>query len=232
MIDINCSPEVQSIAAYIRATDLPFCVTSTYRPGAVTASGNPSRHGMRLAVDLAGPVPSRDSAVLAAIFNAFLPVEAHLSELIYAGPQASFNIKHGKRVGKYAQELHHDHVHVSVDRGTILTNLVPSRVVEVEVVAPAPVNAQEEFEEMSEPMDALTAPNGGAWVLTKDGGVRAYKDAPFYGSYPGLRPEHRQGERTFVRIEPNGDGYVIYSAGNEPYAFDAQVYARIQAGEI
>jgi hypothetical protein len=232
MADLNCSPEVQGIAAFLKSTGVAAVATSTLRPGAVTAAGYPSRHGMGLAVDWDAPVARDDSAELAAIFNAFLPVERHLAELIYAGPQVSFNIKHGKRVGKYAQAQHHDHVHVAVDKGTILANIAPSPVDEVGEIAPAPPNHQEDQEEMTEPMDALCAPGGGTWVLTKDGGVRAYKNAPFYGSYPALRPENRQGERTFVRIEPYEDGYVLYSAGDEQYHFNSGVWAQIQRGEI
>lgn len=232
MPDLNCSPEVQGIAAYLKATGTPSIATSTLRPGAVTKSGNPSRHGKGLAVDWAVAGARDDSEELARIFNAFLPVERHLAELIYAGPQVDFNIQDGKRVGKYAEDDHHDHVHVSVDKGTILANIAPSPVDEVGEIAPAPPNYQEEQEEMSEPMDALCAPGGGTWVLTKDGGVRAYKGAPFYGSYPGLRPENRQGDRTFVRIEPHEDGYVLFSAGDEQYHFTSSVWERIKAGEI
>ncbi len=72
---------------------------------------------------------------------------------------------------------------------------------------------------MAEPVDALAAPGGGCWVLTRDGGVRAYHGAPFKGSYPGLPPEQRQGERTFVAIEALGSGYRLRSSGNEEYAF-------------
>lgn len=73
---------------------------------------------------------------------------------------------------------------------------------------------------MADPVDALAAPGGGCWVLTRDGGVRAYHGAPFLGSYPGLPPAARQGERTFVEIEANSmGGYTLTSAGGETYAF-------------
>jgi hypothetical protein len=57
---------------------------------------------------------------MGAIFRAFKPVESQLYELIYAGPQVSYNIKRGKQVAKYAVADHHDHVHVSVDRGVFI----------------------------------------------------------------------------------------------------------------
>lgn len=73
---------------------------------------------------------------------------------------------------------------------------------------------------MADPVDALAAPGGGVWVLTRDGGVRAYHGAPFFGSYPGLPPEARQGERSFVALEHNDrGGYTLISSGNETYAF-------------
>lgn len=73
---------------------------------------------------------------------------------------------------------------------------------------------------MADPVDAVCAPTGGAWVLTRDGGVRAYHGAPFHGSYPGLPPEARQGERVFVEIRLNDrGGYDLISSGNEKYSF-------------
>jgi hypothetical protein len=218
MVDLHCSPEVESIVAYLKASGVPFVVTSTIRPGAITISGKPSLHAVGLACDVAWQRPSRDSEELARIFRVFERVEGQLAELIYAGPQVSYNIKNGKRVHKYAERIHHDHVHVAVRKGRLLAP---------QEHTPAPpsseqVTNEETSEDMAEPMDAMCAPEGGAWVVTKDGGVRAYKGAPFYGSYWDLPPEGRQGERTFVGIEPRDDGakgYMIRSSGGELYRF-------------
>ena len=103
MIAPDCSPEVEAIIAYGTSTGVPMKVTSTLRPGAITAAGHRSLHGQGLAVDYAAAHPGWDTDELADIFHVFLPVEKHLAELIYAGPQVSFNIKDGRRVGKYAQ---------------------------------------------------------------------------------------------------------------------------------
>lgn len=69
----------------------------------------------------------------------------------------------------------------------------------------------------------ISYPDGsGGWRLHADGGVFTWGTAPFYGSYPGLPPEARQGERTFVKIEPRGDGqpgYVLISNHGERYVF-------------
>jgi hypothetical protein len=219
VIDPHCSLEVEAIIGYLRTTGVTFKVTSTIRPGAITISGRPSFHSSGLACDCAGPEPSRDSPALARIFEAFQPVEAQLAELIYAGPQVSYNIKNGQRVRKYAESIHHDHVHVALQKAHFL-DPVNRR--------PAPsaderVNEAERSEAMAEPMDGLVAPDGGVWVLTKDGGVRAYRGAPFHGSYPGLPPQLRLGSpRTFVSIEPRDDGlrgYMIRSSGGELYRF-------------
>ena len=218
VIDLHCSREVEGVIAYGQSTGVAMKVTSTLRPGAVTISGNLSLHGAGLAVDFAGLVPSIDSEALADIFHAFLPVERHLAELIYAGPQVGFNIKNGRRVGKYAQSIHHNHVHVAVRHGVLLDREIPSFTPDV-TVEQAP---EHQGEDMADPVDALPAGNGGVWVLTKDGGVRAYKGAPFHGSYPGLPPEWRQGERSFDRIEPRDDGvdgYMITSTAGEHYRF-------------
>jgi hypothetical protein len=47
-------------------------------------------------------------------------VEGLLAELIYAGPQAKYNIKNGKRVGKYAVKDHHNHVHAALYNGGLV----------------------------------------------------------------------------------------------------------------
>jgi hypothetical protein len=220
MIDPHCSREVEAIVIYGGSTGVPMKVTSTLRPGAVTVAGGRSFHALGLAVDWAGPTPSWDSDALAAIFHAFLPVEKHLAELIYAGPQVAFNIKGGRRVGKYAQAIHHNHVHVAVQRGVFLDRLVPTFLPDT-IIEQAPAD-DERSEDMADPTGALCAPNGGVWVVTRDGGVRAYRNAPFHGSYPGLPEEARQGTRTFVDIsdrDDGADGYMLHGSDGALYRF-------------
>lgn len=76
---------------------------------------------------------------------------------------------------------------------------------------------------MSEPVDAMCAPTGGTWVLTRDGGVRAYGGAPYHGSYPGLPAEQRQSTDPFVDIGPRddgvADGYMLLNSGGQLYRF-------------
>ena len=218
--DRGCSPEVLGIVSFFEQSGIPGRVTSTLRRGAVTAAGNPSRHARGLAVDLAAEAPGWDSSELARIFELFAPMASDLNELIYAGPQVGLNVKAGRWVKKYAQDHHHDHIHVAVDSGVILT----------EVTAPSEAPRSDDLiddmdgrEDMTEPVDAIVSPQGGIWVLTRDGGVRTYDDTgatSFYGSYPGLPPEARQGQRTFVKLQRNErDGYDLISSGGEVYSF-------------
>lgn len=219
-IGLNCSPEVVGIIAFGASTGVPMKATSTLRPGAITAAGYPSLHGLGLAVDFAGLRPSWDSKELADIFHAFLPVERHLAELIYAGPQVTFNIKNGLRVGKYAQASHHNHVHIGVRQGVLPDRLVPSFIPD-SVIEQAP-DDNDGREPMADPVDAMCAPGGGVWVLTRDGGVRAYGGAPFWGSYPGLPAEQRKATDPFVDIGPRDDGqegYMLRNSGGALYRF-------------
>lgn len=227
--DLHASSEVEGIIAYAEAVlDTPFYVSSTLRPGAITASGNPSRHSRALAVDLTAahangtPRPTIDSPELREIFEAFRPIAVHLNELIYA--DAPKNVKRGQWVAPYAMNIHHNHVHVAVDPGVDLRRYAPDERIALPV---APDSAEiitdtDGREDMAEPVDGMAAPEGGVWVLTRDGGVRAYGNAPFHGSYPGLPPEARMGERTFVDIAERDDGqpgYMIQGSDGSLYRF-------------
>lgn len=218
-IDGNCSPEVAGIIAFFQASGLQCRITSTFRPGATTQAGNLSRHGRKLAVDFAGPTPGRDTDDLAAIFDVFAPIAGSLNELIYAGLQAKHNVKGGRWVKKYAQDLHHDHVHVAVDPKVILASGTTTEAPLSDEV----VDDMDGREDMAEPVSAICSPQGGVWVLTRDGGVRTYDPTnatPFHGSYPGLPAEAKKGERTFVEIQANSrGGYDLISSGGETYSF-------------
>ncbi len=62
---------------------------------------------------------------------------------------------------------------------------------------------------------------GQVWVLGSDGGVFTAGGAPFFGSYPGLPPADRQGERAFLAIEadPDGNGYTLLADDGSGYHF-------------
>lgn len=73
----------------------------------------------------------------------------------------------------------------------------------------APIVALEPFE--------LVGQVRGYWLLGADGGVYSFGDAPFTDSYAG-HPEWHKGERYFVDIEQNGDGYnlIAVEKGSDP----------------
>lgn len=219
---ILCPPpcrEVDGIIEYGMSTGVPMVVTSTYRPGAVTLSGNPSRHGKKLAVDFAWIKPSWDSDQLADIFAAFVPVQSHLFELIHAGPKIKYNIKAGKEVPKYAVDIHHNHVHVSVDPGIYLPDLVNIKI--TAVVSNTPVHITE-ANERTDLVPAITVhrPQGGYAVLqSRDGGVFTYDDAPFFGSLVNVSP----GPAVALEWTESGQGYWILDSHGAVFAFgDAQ----------
>lgn len=131
------SDEVRAIIAYLieaeDATGLELAVTSTTDHPSDAASGNPSRHRMRgtngegLALDCRLRTPGND--IHQAVFRLFEPVEEQLHELLYAdapsakrtdGTVGPYNVKAGRRVRPIAAADHHDHVHVSVKKGTFL----------------------------------------------------------------------------------------------------------------
>lgn len=97
--------------------------TSTYRPGSVTATGNTSYHSMNRAVDFAGPTKSWDSPELLRINLAFARVGGMLKELIYSGPGA-VEYRNGARYNYTGTTHagHHDHVHVAMRAGGIVTS--------------------------------------------------------------------------------------------------------------
>ena len=110
----------KTLIAFMKATGIPFDVSSTVRPGSITNDGNRSYHGFGRAVDFTGKKYGNDTKELGDIFKGFGPVEGLLAELIYAGPQAKYNIKNGKRVGKYAMADHHNHVHAALYNGGLI----------------------------------------------------------------------------------------------------------------
>ncbi len=199
------SEEDRGLIDYLQYVD--GIVTSTTNHSLFSLRGfisnhrKPGTNGIGLAIDIAGLRGGRDTVEHATIFHAFRPVEHLLHELIYAGPQVTYNIKAGARVGKYAQASHHDHVHAAVPRGTILY--------------------KKELGPMGFPnaIHACLCPTGGTWTVGTDGGVFPSGGAPFLGSYPGLPPAARQGTRRFLAIEATMTGYAIIADDGNAYRF-------------
>lgn len=211
------SDEVRAMLSYLLHVDaagLQVVATSTTDHAKYSNAGYVSRHrqmgtnGEGLAIDCR--LARRGNDIHRAVFDAFVPVEAQLHELVYAG--APYNIKSGRRVPPYAVSSHHDHVHVSVNRGTLLR--WPGR--------PAPTEVKPMFDPPAvlEPIVAACAcPTGGAWLAASNGAVYAFGGAPYQGgANAGPLAPHFAG-RKVARIEPNSrGGYDLISTSNERYS--------------
>lgn len=209
---LDFSLETQAIKSYMEASQVPFKVTST--TGGRHAPT--SLHYRKLALDLAGPTPSRDSPALMAIFNALVPVEKHLAELIYA--RAPYNIKNGKQVGLYAQAIHHDHVHVGVRTGTFIK--WPGAPASVPIMGGPDVVKPQYDPPLNRFIAWLNNPHGpGGWGLSADGAIYALGGCSWRGAeFQPFGKDYFQG-RTAARIEALGDGYVIIATSGERYEY-------------
>jgi hypothetical protein len=100
----------KEITNYLDSVGQDYTVTSTVRPGAITASGNLSNHALGKAVDMVGD--------MSAIFDVLLNIAGSLSELFY--DPKGYSIKNGERVD-WTVGGHADHVHAATfDRGGVL----------------------------------------------------------------------------------------------------------------
>jgi hypothetical protein len=108
---------------------------SAFRPGAITATGNPSYHGKGRAIDVS---PSMD------IFNWLAGNYPNSREIIYS-PAGSRQIRNGGRhfYGEPTRGDHWDHVHWAMAHGGIIGGGTPQRVTEtINVVVDGAVLAQ------------------------------------------------------------------------------------------
>ena len=88
-------------------------LSSGYRPGAITSSGNPSYHSMNRAGDFSNGTSTPQEYA----FGMFMARRfgAVLKELIHT--PLGFSIKDGRKVPPYAAAEHYDHVHVAYQEG-------------------------------------------------------------------------------------------------------------------
>lgn len=118
------SKEVLAIDKYLADSGIPHRTISTFRI-TKTRHGWVGTSGMGLAVDQAGPAVGWNTKELLAIFNAYYKVAGQLRELFYSGPGVTHNVYRGKlvplsQIPKSIRDGHHDHVHISVTRGTFI----------------------------------------------------------------------------------------------------------------
>ncbi|WP_198394398.1 phage tail protein [Brevibacterium yomogidense] len=91
-------------------------LTSAYRPGSRTASGNSSYHSRGMAVDLAGP-RSMDMPAMMKIFNFLAKNYGQSKELIHS-PAGGRQIKNGRNYTYTGavKRMHYNHVHWANDK--------------------------------------------------------------------------------------------------------------------
>ena len=212
---LEFSLETTAVKTYMDASGVPYKVTST--TGGVHAPT--SYHYQKLALDLAGLVPTRDSPALMAVFNALVPVESELAELIYA--RAPYNVKNGRHVPLYASAIHHDHVHVAVHRGTFIR--WPGQPANLPIMGGPDVVKPQFDPPLARFVSWLNAPNGGGWGLSADGNLYALGGAPYRLFSDGqamsaFGKDYFQG-RTAAKLERLGDGYTIVATSGERYDY-------------
>jgi hypothetical protein len=165
--------ETATTAALRRYAVLIGAVVTSTTGGAHTAT---SYHYSGRAVDLADPAgPGRDTSALLGINERIiqtLPLSM-ISELIYGGP-GNWCIRNGEphRYSAAVMSRHHDHVHLAV-------------------IASFTYNGPEEplmagdpdIADANAPLVAFApTPTGkGYWLVTADGAVYAFGDAPYLG---------------------------------------------------
>ena len=103
-------PVVDSLILWMIESEVPFRVTSTWRP----ADGK-SLHSLGVAVDFAGPRPGRGTPDLLAIYEALEPLGPACRELIYS----TNGWKNGRRFVYNAttERQHENHVHIAMPDG-------------------------------------------------------------------------------------------------------------------
>ena len=98
----------QKMADWLRKNMPGTTITSSYRPGSITASGNRSNHAFGRALDI---VPATMDT-----FNRLRSAWPNSSELIFS-PAGGRQLKHGKpyTYGEPVKSMHYDHVHWAMD---------------------------------------------------------------------------------------------------------------------
>ncbi|WP_264032178.1 phage tail tape measure protein [Cellulosimicrobium sp. SH8] len=100
---------------------LPWArITSTFRPGAITATGFPSMHGQGRAVDIAG-VGSMDTVGMTRIFQTLKAAYPGSYELIYS-PMGAQQLYKGRShvFPEPTKGMHYNHVHWALANGGVL----------------------------------------------------------------------------------------------------------------
>lgn len=110
---------LKAVTAYLDYRGVPHRVSSGYRPGSITASGNRSLHGVLVGPGnpQAGDLVAATVAGMRRIFDTLAEVRTQLRELFFT--PAGYSIKNGAAIRPpIAAANHFDHVHAATyDRG-------------------------------------------------------------------------------------------------------------------
>lgn len=98
------------------ASSFGLSLTSGFRPGSITSSGNRSYHSMNRAGDYSNGYATPQELAFATFVAGWFGSD--LKELIHT--PLGFSIKNGARVAPYAAKDHYDHVHIALNRGGFL----------------------------------------------------------------------------------------------------------------
>lgn len=105
----------KTLIKIMKGSGLPFGVSSTVRPGSITASGNLSLHSAARAVDFVGT--AKQMLAMSKWWTQYAP---YLAELIHT--PMGFGIKNGKKIQYPANVLkgHYNHGHVALFNGGLV----------------------------------------------------------------------------------------------------------------
>ncbi|MGW8565651.1 phage tail tape measure protein [Isoptericola sp. NPDC055881] len=110
---------VAAMTKAVHAIDGGARITSGYRPGAVTATGYPSYHGMGRAIDIVSPNMGRTFDLLARAFG------SKAKELYYTPRGFIRNGHYTNDVAAVTRRTHRSHVHLALNGGGRLPGMPP-----------------------------------------------------------------------------------------------------------
>jgi hypothetical protein len=212
------SRECQALVRYAFNSGVPHIRSSYFCTGHAPGGYHcrPGTGAIGTAVDFQDPWP-RDKPGLLAIFTAFLRVETQLAELIYSG--ASFNIKDGKRVGRYAIDAHWNHVHAATKCGTFVSwSTTPAPVPPAPIPKPTltygtPVEVDMQLIPLR--VDISIDPQGKGWTRIPHAIETVVGPTPHSGTRPAADGGY-DGTPDVIGITPEDGGTIIVVQGGNP----------------
>ncbi len=213
LIAFNATLDSGAYAGYI--TNGQHAVNSFHgRVGTPSASGP-----IGLAVDF--DAIKNDPNKLLICARGFFGVASSLAELFYT-PLGVW-VKYGKvypiaTLDPHDRELHNNHVHVALAKGTFLTP----------PIAVIPTTPPQPTEDGMADALVIQYPDGSKTIVGADGAV-FNAGTPFFGSMYDLKPEQKLGvtsikAATAVSYQDPGAGYCLWSQTGNRYVFNPALW--------